>query len=339
MDENEKIEALKHEFFKEFKNKYSPEGYKHLGTGAYGFVFRCKDLMRNIDVAVKLYMEGFAPQGSIRGWQLTSLNIHNQIAPTFKIESFKSKALNIDCTAVVQRYVPAKSLKQLYEFFDSVEKEDNFQDVLDDFAFGFVPSLLDVLRFCHSQGFAHGDFHEGNILALPIDIEVHQLFQAILIDFDNSSFDKELKSQSEKEKIASDLRLLLRLYDGGLHQWRYYEQVKTLFTDYKSAMELYTAYQFVIDFIKLIKYKKASKEQIFKLLKKLPLPMLGFNSSSTIKVFKAIATLEKIDVIFNECLAIYIKAITNVGNWEHEVTMIKTEGKTISQYKAFLDKD
>ena len=98
-------------------------------------------------------------------------------------------------------------MKQINKHFDIIENEPHFQKVLNAFALTYVNSLLEVVCFCHSQGFGHGDLHSGNIIAF---IEKHPTkfpIRAILIDFDNSSFKSETAILSEKGKIENDIGL------------------------------------------------------------------------------------------------------------------------------------
>ena len=57
IDINKKKEILKKEFLIIYKDKYELINDFDLGEGSYAFVFLCKDIQRNIQVAIKLFLK------------------------------------------------------------------------------------------------------------------------------------------------------------------------------------------------------------------------------------------------------------------------------------------
>ena len=337
IDINKKKEILKKEFLIIYKDKYELINDFDLGEGSYAFVFLCKDIQRNIQVAIKLFFEGIPEKGTKRGWEITSTIIHNQIAPTFTVEPFYSKKLKKDCVAVIQKFVPGKSMKQINKHFDIIENEPHFQKVLNDFALTYVNSLLEVVCFCHSQGFGHGDLHSGNIIAF---IEKHPTkfpIRAILIDFDNSSFKSETAILSEKGKMENDIGLFKYFFTQSFYQWKYYEPIIEIFKDYDKISEYKLSYSIVSTFIDLILNNKTTVNDFEQLLTSLPHPMMGFHIPNTIKCLRSIAQIENLTTNLQTAIDSYIEKIKNPNNWNSTVTIENTDNDVTEIYRKMFN--
>jgi serine/threonine protein kinase len=84
------VSTLVEDFKKQYSSKDTFESDMALGYGAYGVVYKAKDNARDLEVVIKFYHKGAIPEGSERGWNLSSKTINRQIAPTYTIESFLS---------------------------------------------------------------------------------------------------------------------------------------------------------------------------------------------------------------------------------------------------------
>lgn len=334
----EKIELIRDEFFKKFENKYTLLGNKSLGEGYFACVFKAHDIDRNIDVAIKVFFNGIAPKGSERGWHITSSYMHNQIAPTSTIESFYSNVVNGDCKAVVQRYVPGKSLKKILYDFDDIEASDNYQNVLNDFGLTYLRSLLQVLNFCHNQGFGHGDLHDGNIMVFLEDHPTKHSLRVVLIDFDNSSIKETLNLKTEKDKIESDIGLFKYSFDKAFYQWKYFEALKELFLNYDSITEFQFSYSIVSLFIENCTNAKKSKADVANVLGKFPHLFMGFHIPPTLRCLQVIAEIENLTAIFGEELKTYKEQISQIQNWSTNVEVeYLSEGTTSIYQKIFSE--
>jgi len=333
----ELIEELKQEFFLSYKNKYTLLGDESLGEGHYACVFKAYDIDRNVEVAIKIFFKGITPKGSERGWHITSSVIHNQIAQTNTIETFYSALLKRECKAVIQRFIPGKTLNSLLNKFDKLAKGKGYQTILNDFGLSYLISLLEVLSFCHNQNFGHGDCHDGNIMVFLESHETRNIMSVILIDFDNSSIKQSLNSNTEKEKIESDIGLFKYFFKKAFYDWKYYTSVSIMFESYDSIREFQISYSIVSDFISFCIKGGKSKEGIKKILEKLPHPFMGFNYFSTIESLQSISEIENIEETFEEALEEHKKAILNPINWEHEVSIEVFEDGITNIYRDLFE--
>lgn len=159
------METPKEHLFHAFKSTYSTK-YRFyqddpIGGGAYGYVYKALDILRSIDVAVKIFIEGRAPHGAERAWNITSRIIDPQIAPTSTIEEFRCEETVY--VAAVSHFIPGRSVKEIFDWADSKSASDRSL-VAEDLAKTLVPSLLGILEKCHRLGYGHGDLHEGNVM-------------------------------------------------------------------------------------------------------------------------------------------------------------------------------
>ncbi|CAM3007309.1 protein kinase family protein [Flavobacterium frigoris] len=337
MELKEKKEFLKQEFLEVYKDKYKLINDFDLGEGCYAFVFLCKDIQRDIDVAVKLFFDGVPEEGTKRGLKITSTFIHNQIAPTYTVEPFYSKNLKINCIAVVQKFVPGRSMKQINKHFDLIENEPHFQKVLNDFALTYVNSLLEVICFCHSQGFGHGDLHSGNIIAFIEEDPIKFPIRAILIDFDNSSFKSETIDLSEKAKMENDIGLFKYFFSHSFHQWKYYDPIIEMFRDYNNISEYKLSYSIVSKFIDLILNNKTSANDFVQLLTTLPHPMMGFHIPHTIKCLQSIAQIDNLTTNLQTAIDLYIQKIKNENNWNSTLTIEYLDHDVTEVYRKMFN--
>jgi len=334
---NNSIEKLRDEFFSNFLYKYELKSNNSLGEGHYACVFSAYDKDRKIDVAIKIFFDGIAPAGSQRGWHITSSVVHNQIAQTSTIETFYSKTLKRECKAVVQRFIPGKTLKSLLNKFDKIESNPNYQNVLNDFASTYLTSLLSILNFCHNQGFGHGDCHDGNIMVFMESHQTRHSFRVVLIDFDNASIKETLNLLTEREKIESDIGLLKYFYNKAFYQWNYFNPVRELFNSYKTMTEFQFSYSIVLTFVDLCIKSKTSPADIALVFNKLPHPFMGFHIPPTVQCLREIAVIASIEANFNTALDNYKAKISDLNNWDTEVTIEYLNDGVTQIYRDLFD--
>ena len=310
------------DFKEQYSYKYSFESDKSLGDGSYGVVFKAKDIDRNIDVAIKFYLDGLVPTGSERGWNLSTKTINHQIAPTYTIENFTSDGKEFK--AVVSRFIPGKSLKDIFTFCNKQSPEDKLR-IGNDLAFSFFPSLLDVLELCHSLGFGHGDLHEGNVMVFPKDLEKRYSFSAVLIDFDNSSIEKEAYCPTEKEKIEKDIRLFTtRLAPYILLDWEWHEETKNIFTNYTTIRDIRIAFDAILKLIDMVTTNSVNKKKTLEILGNLvQYQMNRFTPKATLDTLNAIATKSGMEKEFGEIYSDFQERLRDTNNFTYEVTFIE----------------
>jgi len=340
MDTANTTEALTVRLLQDFKAQY-PKKYtflsdQSLGDGAYGIVFKAMDNDRNIEVAIKLYHDGLVPEGSERGWNLTSKTINRQIAPTYTVESFTSG--DKEYKAIVSRFIPGKTLKAMFSWCDQ-QSAENKTRVTDDLAFTFLPSLLDVLELCHSLGFGHGDLHEGNVMVFPVDFEKRFSFSAVLIDFDNSSIRQDVFCSTENEKIDKDVRLFCnRLGPYILMDWEWKEETKELFTKYSSIRDIKLAFEACLRFIEMHKNGSFSENNVMQVLENLaPYSMNNFSPKATVDALRAISSKHGNEKEFEEYFVEFQNRLKNPENMTVEVTVIEDGHIRNELYKGFFE--
>ncbi|HSH67279.1 MAG TPA: hypothetical protein VLB84_16155 [Bacteroidia bacterium] len=335
--ENKSIDTLLKDFKAKYSSKYEILSDKSLGDGAYGVVYKAWDIDRKLDVAIKFYHDGIVPEGSERGWNLSSKTINRQIAPTYTIESFISN--ETECKAVVSRLIPGKSLKATFNWWD-IQNAENKQLIADDLVHTFLPSLLNVLELCHSLGFGHGDLHEGNVMIFSTGVHEKFHFDAVLIDFDNSSIQVEELCRTEEEKIEKDCRLFKnRLGRYIMMDWVWQEQVETIFTSYEAIKDFRIAFDIILKYITLIEKKNISEQTIIDILKyTLPYKMSGFVEKGVIDVLTEISIKAQIEKLFQDSLSKFNNELKKYENWQHEVevTMTVNGSAKATLYNSFF---
>lgn len=335
--ENESINILLKDFKAKYSSKYEIVSDKSLGGGAYGVVFKANDLNRKIEVAIKLYHDGIVPEGSERGWNLSSKTINRQIAPTYTIEPFDS--MGAECKAVVSRFIPGKSLKEIFTWCDKQEAAHKLM-IADDLAHTSLLSLITVLELCHSLDFGHGDLHEGNIMVFPTDIREKYFFNVVLIDFDNSSIQVEELCTTEKDKIDKDCRLFkTRVGPYIILDWKWREQVTPIFSQYHDMRDFRIAFEILLPYINLIDAKKVDEKKIFDSLSQMmSYRMHGFVPKGLLDALKAVSKKAGLERLFQDSLDKFNVAVKNQDNWTHETEVIITENGHVKNtlYKGFF---
>ena len=263
----ENAERVFEDFSKVFGDKYDIQNSSHLGIGAYASVFKTKELARNIDVAVKVHINGITPENANRGWTISTVAKNTHIAGTYNIESFEDRE-GRNCQAVITQFVPGKTLSNVLDKFQELKEEEK-SIMIEDFAFSLVPSLLEVLSFCHRLEYGHGDLHEGNVMTHISQIEVEFELNAILIDFDNASIETEVYQPDEKSKIEADELLVKRMLRNILNPWMHMPSVEILLEGYLSVEKLKITYNKLLSFIKISRLSVFTESSIFIFLRSL----------------------------------------------------------------------
>ncbi|MDP1880797.1 MAG: hypothetical protein Q8K60_07645 [Parachlamydiaceae bacterium] len=331
------LNTLLNDFKVKYSSKYEIISDKSLGGGAYGIVFKANDINRKIEVAIKLYHDGIVPEGSERGWNLSSKTINRQIAPTYTIEPFDS--MGVECKAVVSRFIPGKSLKETFAWCDKQEPSHKLL-IADDLAHTSLPSLITVLELCHSLGFGHGDLHEGNIMIFPTDIREKYFFNVVLIDFDNSSIQTEELCTTEKDKIDKDCRLFkTRVGPYIIMDWKWKDQVTPIFSQYHSMRDFRIAFDILLPFINLVDGNEVDERNILDTLSRMmSYRMNGLVPKGLLDALKAVSKEAGLEQLFENTLNKFNEVIRNQDNWTHETEVIITENGHIknSLYKSFF---
>ncbi|WP_242131328.1 protein kinase domain-containing protein [Aestuariivivens marinum] len=335
-----KVERRIKFFKKKYKNKYSFSG-DPIGEGAYGVVYKAKDIDRSIDVAIKFFLSSNTPIGSNRSWEIQSKIINPQIAPIFTIENLRY--IFRTYKVVISRLMPGKSLKDFFEFCNQQKNENNIL-ISEDIATSYLDSLLNILELCHSNGYGHGDLHEGNVLIYPVNFSSQFAFNAILIDFDNASFKKKLKYKSEKEKIESDVRLFKRLANNLLLNWPYKKHLIELLNSYHTISDIRRSYNLMINLIELINNNQLSKKNIHDILDKTYLNNFfsfnfnnSFNRNSIIKIMTEIAKEKNVQNEFNDFVKSYNAQSRNFDFESDNYGIIKKGNLRNNLYRNFFD--
>lgn len=330
--------TLLEDFKKSFQTKYNFLSEIPIGSGAYGTVFKAIDVDRGIPVAVKIFQDGAVPVGSERGWMVTSKIINSQISSTFTIESFKSGEKEFK--AVISRFIPGKSLKEIFDWANE-QSEENRLLIADDLVSSFLLSLLNILELCHSLGYGHGDLHTGNIMATLTKIHEKFEFTATLIDFDNSSIKDEAIALNEREKIEKDCRSFTRANMGIgpylVMDWQWAPQVNEIFSSYSTIRDLKIAFIGILKYVDLINKKNATTENTFAIFNSfLPYVLNEFSPAATIQSLRSIANVSEFTREFESAFVMFTEAIRNPDNLDHELVFIKNGASKNTLYKSFF---
>jgi serine/threonine protein kinase len=255
------------EFKKAYPHKYEILDETPLGMGAYGAVYKALDKDRMLEVAIKIHHKGIAPEGSARGWAISTMANHPQVANTYTIETFETQDFKT-CKAVVTKLVPGISLQKLWDNIEELTPA-NLEFIQEDLAHSLVPSILNALRFCHVLGYGHGDLHAGNVITFLSDLDKRYIHNAILIDFDNSSIRGEILCTNENEKIEKDYRAVKRMITQTIGDWSHFAVLNILLQAYDKVSDLSISWEKVMQFIDLSKTNGFNKNVIFTFLKSL----------------------------------------------------------------------
>jgi serine/threonine protein kinase len=263
----EQNKSVLREFKNSFSSKYKIVSEIPMGMGQYGAVYHGYDLDRDIDIAIKIHHKGIAPEGSSRGWTISSVANHNQIANTYTIETFNHLQFKT-CKAVISKFVPGVSLQKIWDKIEEIEFASQ-KFIQDDLAHTFFPSLLQVLSFCHSLKTGHGDLHQGNVMVFLTDIGKRYEHHAILIDFDNSSIQEGVVCSNEDEKIEKDVRSVKRLIESTLVDWTHFDAITLLLNEINDIKLLKFSWIKLMEIIDLSTTNSFNKNVIFTFLKSL----------------------------------------------------------------------
>ena len=127
-----------------------------LGVGAYGTVYKAKDLQTGVQYAVKALSKiGLDPRQ--KRFQDREIRLHYQASQHSNVVSME-KILDLpDCTFVVLEYCPEGDLfSKITEDCDYIGRDSKAKSV-------FL-QILDAVRHCHSNGIYHRDLKPENIL-------------------------------------------------------------------------------------------------------------------------------------------------------------------------------
>ncbi|KAK3679299.1 Serine/threonine protein kinase [Recurvomyces mirabilis] len=127
-----------------------------LGVGAYGTVYRARDVETDVEYAVKALNKVGLDQRQ-RKFQDREIQFHYQASHHNNIVSMLQILDHLDCTYVVLEYCPEGDL------FAKITEEGHY--VGDDFkAKSVFLQILDAVRHCHSSGIYHRDLKPENVL-------------------------------------------------------------------------------------------------------------------------------------------------------------------------------
>lgn len=217
--------TFQEEFFKQYSNRYI--FIETLGEGDSANTFKATDILRRVDVCIKIFKNGHAPSGEHRDWRITSTIKHPQIADTFTVEEYESSSISCRCCAVISRFIPGKNLETFLEKLNS-ENNKTRDSLTTRLLSEFFPSLCEAVSKCHSHNYGHGDLTERNVI-VNADLKLAQSnLAATLIDFDNAWNKEDLLSIEEEEKMQSDLRLLSRILGCIAENRRWYRSLEEL---------------------------------------------------------------------------------------------------------------
>ncbi|KAK5107098.1 hypothetical protein LTR62_001846 [Meristemomyces frigidus] len=127
-----------------------------LGVGAYGTVYKARDVETNVEYAVKaLNKAGLDPHQ--RTFQDREIQFHYQASQHHNIVSMIQILDHPDCTYVVLEYCPEGDL------FAKITEEGHY--IGDDYkAQSVFLQILDAVRHCHANGIYHRDLKPENVL-------------------------------------------------------------------------------------------------------------------------------------------------------------------------------
>jgi serine/threonine protein kinase len=145
----------------EFPNFRVPARYQPLqiiGTGSYGTVMHCHDVLMNEPVAVKRITDVFCNTGDARRI-LREIKIlrnlrHDNIVPIMDIVTPDDKA-NFEDLYIVFTKMDCDLLRVL---------QDSGQHLTDDHIVHFMRQMLKALKYMHGSGVIHRDLKPGNVL-------------------------------------------------------------------------------------------------------------------------------------------------------------------------------
>lgn len=129
-----------------------------LGVGAYGTVYRARDVETNVQYAVKaLNKVGLDPRQ--RRFQDREIRLHYEASDHPNVVSMAKILDTPECTFVVLEYCPEGDL------FSKITEDGDYIGI-DDKAKRVFLQILDAVQHCHSRGIYHRDLKPENILVM-----------------------------------------------------------------------------------------------------------------------------------------------------------------------------
>lgn len=127
-----------------------------LGVGAYGTVYKARDVETNVQYAVKaLNKLGLDPRQ--RRYQNREIRLHYEASHHSNVVTMEKILDTPDCTFVILEYCPEGDLfTKITEDGDYIGNDPKAKTV-------FL-QILDAVRHCHLQGIYHRDLKPENVL-------------------------------------------------------------------------------------------------------------------------------------------------------------------------------
>ncbi|WPH02027.1 Hypothetical protein R9X50_00488200 [Acrodontium crateriforme] len=127
-----------------------------LGVGAYGTVYKARDIKTNVEYAVKA-LNKLSLDPRQKTFQDREIALHYQASQHANVVSLVKILDSSECTYVVLEYCPEGDL------FAKITEEGHY--IGNDYkARKVFLQILDAVRYCHSQGVYHRDLKPENIL-------------------------------------------------------------------------------------------------------------------------------------------------------------------------------
>ena len=127
-----------------------------LGVGAYGTVYKARDVQTNVQYAVKALNKVGLDQRQTKFLQ-REIQLHYQACQHSNVVSMEQIIHTPDCTFVVLEYCPEGDL------FSKITDDGHYVGN-DQKARTVFLQILDAVRHCHSNGIYHRDLKPENIL-------------------------------------------------------------------------------------------------------------------------------------------------------------------------------
>jgi len=127
-----------------------------LGVGAYGTVYKARDVHTGTDYAVKA-LNRLGLDVRARKFQEREISLHCQASSHPNVVSVENVIQTPDCTFVILEYCSEGDL------FSKITEEGDYLSNDRKARVAFL-QILDAVRYCHSNGIYHRDLKPENIL-------------------------------------------------------------------------------------------------------------------------------------------------------------------------------